>query len=123
MPCASCLIHPETKGQGERAEGVGDKGEGGVIIPELCGLVLLDCWAHFAPRPLLWRPWAPQAPARKKKARRKAQKHWDMLFLVRKKHVQIQGTMHGPIVTSTRGLVAMTSASHAEGRQFDPGQV
>ena len=31
--------------------------------------------------------------------------------------------MHGPIVTSTRGLVAMTSASHAEGRQFDPGQV
>ena len=54
------------------------------MIPELCGLVLLDCWAHFAPRPLLWRPWAPQAPARKKKARRKAQKHWDMLFLVRK---------------------------------------
>ena len=28
-------------------------------------------------------------------------------------------TMH----TSTCGLVAMTSASHAEGRQFDPGQV
>ena len=26
-------------------------------------------------------------------------------------------------VTSTCGLVAMTSASHAEGRQFDPGQV
>ena len=25
--------------------------------------------------------------------------------------------------TSTCGLVAMTSASHAEGRQFDPGQV
>ena len=24
---------------------------------------------------------------------------------------------------STCGLVAMTSASHAEGRQFDPGQV
>ena len=27
------------------------------------------------------------------------------------------------ILTSTCGLVAMTSASHAEGRQFDPGQV
>ena len=26
-------------------------------------------------------------------------------------------------ITSTCGLVAMTSASHAEGRQFDPGQV
>ena len=26
-------------------------------------------------------------------------------------------------ITCTRGLVAMTSASHAEGRQFDPGQV
>ena len=26
-------------------------------------------------------------------------------------------------VMSTCGLVAMTSASHAEGRQFDPGQV
>jgi hypothetical protein len=26
-------------------------------------------------------------------------------------------------VSSTCGLVAMTSASHAEGRQFDPGQV
>ena len=25
--------------------------------------------------------------------------------------------------TCTCGLVAMTSASHAEGRQFDPGQV
>ena len=25
--------------------------------------------------------------------------------------------------TGTCGLVAMTSASHAEGRQFDPGQV
>ena len=25
--------------------------------------------------------------------------------------------------TSTCGLVAMTSAQHAEGRQFDPGQV
>ena len=24
---------------------------------------------------------------------------------------------------STRGLVAMTSAQHAEGRQFDPGRV
>ena len=28
-----------------------------------------------------------------------------------------------PKRTSIRGLVAMTSASHAEGRQFDPGQV
>ena len=27
------------------------------------------------------------------------------------------------ISQSTCGLVAMTSASHAEGRQFDPGQV
>ena len=27
------------------------------------------------------------------------------------------------LFTSTCGLVAMTSASHAEGRQFDPGQV
>ena len=27
------------------------------------------------------------------------------------------------IFQSTCGLVAMTSASHAEGRQFDPGQV
>jgi hypothetical protein len=27
------------------------------------------------------------------------------------------------VCTSTCGLVAMTSASHAEGRQFDPGQV
>jgi hypothetical protein len=27
------------------------------------------------------------------------------------------------IANSTCGLVAMTSASHAEGRQFDPGQV
>ena len=27
------------------------------------------------------------------------------------------------ISTSTCGLVAMASASHAEGRQFDPGQV
>ena len=27
------------------------------------------------------------------------------------------------IYMSTCGLVAMTSASHAEGRQFDPGQV
>ena len=27
------------------------------------------------------------------------------------------------ICTGTCGLVAMTSASHAEGRQFDPGQV
>ena len=26
-------------------------------------------------------------------------------------------------VNGTSGLVAMTSASHAEGRQFDPGQV
>ena len=26
-------------------------------------------------------------------------------------------------IASTCGLVAMTSASHAEGRQFDPGQV
>ena len=26
-------------------------------------------------------------------------------------------------IQSTCGLVAMTSASHAEGRQFDPGQV
>ena len=32
----------------------------------------------------------------------------------------------GPVreqARSTCGLVAMTSASHAEGRQFDPGQV
>ena len=29
----------------------------------------------------------------------------------------------GTLVTSTHGLVAMTSASHAEGRQFDPGWV
>ena len=28
-----------------------------------------------------------------------------------------------PDCTGTCGLVAMTSASHAEGRQFDPGQV
>ena len=27
------------------------------------------------------------------------------------------------VFASTCGLVAMTSASHAEGRQFDPGQV
>jgi hypothetical protein len=27
------------------------------------------------------------------------------------------------VARSTCGLVAMTSASHAEGRQFDPGQV
>jgi hypothetical protein len=27
------------------------------------------------------------------------------------------------LVRSTCGLVAMTSASHTEGRQFDPGQV
>ena len=27
------------------------------------------------------------------------------------------------VLTSTCGLVAMTSASHAEGRQFDPGHV
>ena len=27
------------------------------------------------------------------------------------------------IVSGTCGLVAMTSAQHAEGRQFDPGQV
>jgi hypothetical protein len=27
------------------------------------------------------------------------------------------------VIRSTCGLVAMTSASHAEGRQFDPGQV
>ena len=27
------------------------------------------------------------------------------------------------VCRSTCGLVAMTSASHAEGRQFDPGQV
>ena len=27
------------------------------------------------------------------------------------------------LFSSTCGLVAMTSASHAEGRQFDPGQV
>ena len=27
------------------------------------------------------------------------------------------------LVSGTCGLVAMTSASHAEGRQFDPGQV
>ena len=27
------------------------------------------------------------------------------------------------VLTSTCGLVAMTSASHAEGRQFDPGLV
>ena len=31
------------------------------------------------------------------------------------------GQQHG--LRSTCGLVAMTSASHAEGRQFDPGQV
>ena len=29
----------------------------------------------------------------------------------------------GTAITSTCGLVAMTSASHAEGRQLDPGQV
>ena len=27
------------------------------------------------------------------------------------------------VLQSTCGLVAMTSAQHAEGRQFDPGQV
>jgi hypothetical protein len=31
--------------------------------------------------------------------------------------------MYEPSFPSTCGLVAMTSASHAEGRQFDPGQV
>ena len=30
---------------------------------------------------------------------------------------------HPALDTGTCGLVAMTSASHAEGRQFDPGQV
>ena len=30
---------------------------------------------------------------------------------------------HPVLDTSTCGLAAMTSASHAEGRQFDPGQV
>ena len=30
---------------------------------------------------------------------------------------------HAKMNISTCGLVAMTSASHAEGRQFDPGQV
>ena len=29
----------------------------------------------------------------------------------------------GQLCQGTCGLVAMTSASHAEGRQFDPGQV
>ena len=36
-------------------------------------------------------------------------------------HAQLACDSH--IVVSTCGLVAMTSASHAEGRQFDPGQV
>ena len=33
------------------------------------------------------------------------------------------GQLHAWDARSTCGLVAMTSASHAEGRQFDPGQV
>ena len=33
------------------------------------------------------------------------------------------GQLHVWDARSTCGLVAMTSASHAEGRQFDPGQV
>ena len=82
----------------------------------IAGRTLLQGLCYGAP--------GPHKPRRgKKKLGEKAQKHWDMLFLVRKEHVQIQSTMHGPIVTSTRGLVAMTSASHAEGRQFDPGRV
>ena len=35
-------------------------------------------------------------------------------------HVSLAGQC---LITSTCGLVAMTSASHAEGRQLDPGQV
>ena len=37
------------------------------------------------------------------------------------KHVV--GIPRGGLLASTCGLVAMTSAQHAEGRQFDPGQV
>ena len=33
------------------------------------------------------------------------------------------GARSNPMCTGTCGLVAMTPASHAEGRQFDPGQV
>ena len=46
---------------------------------------------------------------------------WDVLpqwFLVKGKSV-----LSMPTHQSTHGLVAMTSASHAEGRQFDPGWV
>ena len=35
----------------------------------------------------------------------------------------VEMIMHTSFSASTCGLVAMTSASHAEGRQFDPGQV
>ena len=68
-------------------------------------------------------PLGPTSPGAEKKSSAKSPETLGHVVLGEKKHVQIQSTMHGPIVTSTRGLVAMTSASHAEGRQFDPGQV
>ena len=38
-------------------------------------------------------------------------------------NIDDSGVNIAPLARSTCGLVAMTSASHAEGRQFDPGQV
>ena len=64
----------------------------------------------------------PSRPMRKGDRGVSARKHGFVagsgLRTATKTRLSIQGTCQ-----STCGLVAMTSASHAEGRQFDPGQV
>ena len=62
-----------------------------------------------------------------------ARLHWGLSCPSSAVHAEILGGhtaalscgFHFPLQhkQSTHGLVAMTSASHAEGRQFDPGQV
>ena len=51
---------------------------GNLILPIVSGLLVPGPWAHFALGALSWALWPAQAPTRKKKARRKAQKHRDM---------------------------------------------
>ena len=122
MPCASCVIHPETKGQGERAEGVGDKG-GGCHHTRIVWACLARLLGALCSKASAMAPLGPASPGAEKNSSVKSPDTLGHVVLGERNHVQIQSTMHGPIVTSTRGLVAMTSASHAEGRQFDPGRV